>query len=175
MRSTLLWVEDHSHTKTFEASTDLKDDLLLVALQEEEVQSSSSASRGPCQQPVIRVSSSVLNRHPHSVVVKASRQKTKHPDVLKPGNEQETGVQNLSCGEDDTTSSANKQLVISAADYVAYEISYDYCYLTAVFLSESMDKLDMNFQFMDNHCLAYNIKDKTIGIADSKTLINSTK
>uniref|UniRef100_A0A915CPT5 Peptidase A1 domain-containing protein n=1 Tax=Ditylenchus dipsaci TaxID=166011 RepID=A0A915CPT5_9BILA len=78
-------------------------------------------------------------------------------------------------GEGDTTSSATKQLVISAADYVAYERSYDYCYLTAVFLSESMDKLDMNFQFMDNHCLAYNIKDKTIGIADSKTLINSTK
>uniref|UniRef100_A0A915DQ51 Peptidase A1 domain-containing protein n=1 Tax=Ditylenchus dipsaci TaxID=166011 RepID=A0A915DQ51_9BILA len=77
-------------------------------------------------------------------------------------------------GQGNTTSSANKQLVMSVADYVAYSKSYEVCYLAAHF-SDYTDQLEINVQFMDNHCLAYNMKDKTIGIADSKTAITDVK
>uniref|UniRef100_A0A915D0Q1 Peptidase A1 domain-containing protein n=1 Tax=Ditylenchus dipsaci TaxID=166011 RepID=A0A915D0Q1_9BILA len=77
-------------------------------------------------------------------------------------------------GEGNTTSSANKQLVISAANYVLYSESYDFCYLAAYF-SKYTSVLEMNIQFLNNHCLAYNIKDKTIGLADSKTPITDVK
>uniref|UniRef100_A0A915DNE7 Uncharacterized protein n=1 Tax=Ditylenchus dipsaci TaxID=166011 RepID=A0A915DNE7_9BILA len=77
-------------------------------------------------------------------------------------------------GKGNTTSSANKQLVISAADYVAYSESSDICYL-ATYFSKHLSVLEMNIQFSNNHCIAYNIKDNTIGIADSKTPITDVK
>uniref|UniRef100_A0A915DNR4 Peptidase A1 domain-containing protein n=1 Tax=Ditylenchus dipsaci TaxID=166011 RepID=A0A915DNR4_9BILA len=77
-------------------------------------------------------------------------------------------------GEGNTTSSANKQLVISAADYVEHETSQGFCYLAAYF-STYTHQLEMNFRFVNNHCLAFNIKDKTIGLADSNTQITDCK
>uniref|UniRef100_A0A915DNE2 Peptidase A1 domain-containing protein n=1 Tax=Ditylenchus dipsaci TaxID=166011 RepID=A0A915DNE2_9BILA len=77
-------------------------------------------------------------------------------------------------GKGNTTSSANKQLVISAADYVAYSESSDICYL-ATYFSKHLSVLEMNIQFSNNHCIAYNIKDNTIGIADSKTPITDVE
>jgi len=74
-------------------------------------------------------------------------------------------------GQGNLTTSANKQLVISAADYISYSEYYQSCYLSAYFYY-NMDFVFMGMQFHDNHCIAYNIKDNTVGFADSKTPIS---
>jgi len=74
-------------------------------------------------------------------------------------------------GQGNLTTSANKQLVISAADYISYSEYYQSCYLSATFYKTRF--VEMGAQFLDNHCIGYNIKDNTVGFADSKTPISN--
>ncbi|KAI1700634.1 hypothetical protein DdX_16605 [Ditylenchus destructor] len=70
-------------------------------------------------------------------------------------------------GTGNTTDSSTKPLKLTGADYIKYYKYYDICYLS-VYGSKYYTTVELPAQFMNNHCLAYNAKEKSIGFADAK-------
>ncbi|KAI1695657.1 eukaryotic aspartyl protease domain-containing protein [Ditylenchus destructor] len=70
-------------------------------------------------------------------------------------------------GTGNMTDSSTKPLKLTGADYIKYYKYYDICYLS-VYGSKYYTTVELPAQFMNNHCLAYNAKEKSIGFADAK-------
>ncbi|KAI1700791.1 eukaryotic aspartyl protease domain-containing protein [Ditylenchus destructor] len=66
-----------------------------------------------------------------------------------------------------TTDSNTKQLVLTGVDYIRYYSWYDKCVVYAA-KYKRIRHVEMTFRFLNNHCLAYNVKEKTVGFADAK-------
>ncbi|KAI1703921.1 eukaryotic aspartyl protease domain-containing protein [Ditylenchus destructor] len=78
-------------------------------------------------------------------------------------------------GVENSTDNTSQKLVLSGADYIRYWKSQDVCYLDVHFYSGSIDNLGTTTQWffgsevLNNHCISFNYKERTVGFADSKT------
>ncbi|KAI1695833.1 hypothetical protein DdX_19369 [Ditylenchus destructor] len=76
----------------------------------------------------------------------------------------------LNIGSNGNTSDADtKQLVLTGADYIKYLSYYDTCVVYANHY-KYIRYVQLKAMFLNNHCLAYNIKEITIGFADTKSI-----
>ncbi|KAI1698349.1 eukaryotic aspartyl protease domain-containing protein [Ditylenchus destructor] len=77
-------------------------------------------------------------------------------------------------GSGDKADSTTKQLILTGADYIYYWPYYDTCIVYA-YPSEYAQSVELSQRFMNNHCVAYNAKEKTVGFADVKVKNNDPK
>ncbi|KAI1699643.1 hypothetical protein DdX_17188 [Ditylenchus destructor] len=77
-------------------------------------------------------------------------------------------------GTGDKADGTTKQLILTGADYVYYYKYYDACVVLA-YPSEYAHTEELTRRFMNNHCVAYNAKEKTVGFADVKVKNNDPK
>ncbi|KAI1702352.1 eukaryotic aspartyl protease domain-containing protein [Ditylenchus destructor] len=74
-------------------------------------------------------------------------------------------------GVGNSTDSTSRKLVLSGADYIRYWKRMNVCYLGVTFYFD--DDLHREFilgsQVLNNHCISFNYKERTVGFADSKT------
>uniref|UniRef100_A0A915CN39 Peptidase A1 domain-containing protein n=1 Tax=Ditylenchus dipsaci TaxID=166011 RepID=A0A915CN39_9BILA len=68
----------------------------------------------------------------------------------------------------DTTSETTKQLVLTGADYIKYDQSYNTCYLATDVSPYPTDVLILGTNFFNNHCFTYNVNEKTIAFSKAK-------
>ncbi|KAI1693781.1 eukaryotic aspartyl protease domain-containing protein [Ditylenchus destructor] len=74
----------------------------------------------------------------------------------------------LNIGSDGNTADGNtKQLVLTGADYIQYDSRKNTCIVYAS-RYKYVASVTMTNRFLNNHCIAYNAKEKTIGFADAK-------
>ncbi|KAI1698348.1 eukaryotic aspartyl protease domain-containing protein [Ditylenchus destructor] len=70
-------------------------------------------------------------------------------------------------GVGNSTDSTSQKLVLSGADYIRYwQKSEDVCYLHLFFTGNDWC---FGSQVLNNHCISFNYKERTVGFADSKT------
>ncbi|KAI1704485.1 eukaryotic aspartyl protease domain-containing protein [Ditylenchus destructor] len=70
-------------------------------------------------------------------------------------------------GVGNSTDSTSQKLVLSGADYIRYWKSEGVCLLDVSFIRSSYWYLGS--QVLNNHCISFNYKERTVGFADSKT------
>ncbi|KAI1693771.1 aspartic protease 6 [Ditylenchus destructor] len=76
----------------------------------------------------------------------------------------------LNIGSNGNTADGNtKQLVLTGADYIEYVSWFDTCVVYANHYY-SLTYLELTSRFLNNHCLAYNAKEKTVGFADGNVI-----
>jgi len=84
-------------------------------------------------------------------------------------NFSQIGTVEINLGNDNQTS---KKLVLTAADFIDYSPGKDVCYLTVggysnFFWHDNVDYIELGYQFLNNHCVAYNQASSQFGIATS--------
>ncbi|KAI1700120.1 eukaryotic aspartyl protease domain-containing protein [Ditylenchus destructor] len=74
-------------------------------------------------------------------------------------------------GVGNSTDSTSRKLVLSGADYIRYLKSEDVCYLGVTFYRGLITpaRWGLGSQVLNNHCISFNYKERTVGFADSKT------
>ncbi|KAI1701001.1 eukaryotic aspartyl protease domain-containing protein [Ditylenchus destructor] len=77
-------------------------------------------------------------------------------------------------GSGDKADGTTKQLILTGADYIYYHSYYNTCVVYA-YPSEYAQVVELSSRFMNNHCVAYNAKEKTVGFADVKVKNNDPK
>ncbi|KAI1699868.1 eukaryotic aspartyl protease domain-containing protein [Ditylenchus destructor] len=71
-------------------------------------------------------------------------------------------------GVGNSTDNTSQKLVLSGADYIRYWKRGDLCYLGINFYRGS-NHWFLGSQVLNNHCISFNYKERTVGFADSKT------
>ncbi|KAI1701513.1 eukaryotic aspartyl protease domain-containing protein [Ditylenchus destructor] len=77
-------------------------------------------------------------------------------------------------GSGDKADGTTKQLILTGADYI-YHWQYDNTCVVYAYPSEYAQVLELSSRFVNNHCVAYNAKEKTVGFADVKVKNNDPK
>ncbi|KAI1696101.1 eukaryotic aspartyl protease domain-containing protein [Ditylenchus destructor] len=70
-------------------------------------------------------------------------------------------------GVGNSTDSTSQKLVLSGADYIRYWKPENVCYLGINFYFDR--QFILGSQVLNNHCISFNYKERTVGFADSKT------
>ncbi|KAI1706868.1 eukaryotic aspartyl protease domain-containing protein [Ditylenchus destructor] len=76
-------------------------------------------------------------------------------------------------GSGNVTDGSTKQLVLTGADYIHY-YAYGVCIVYA-YPYDWYRTVELSYLFMNNHCLAYNAKEQTVGFADAKWVNTNPK
>ncbi|KAI1702353.1 eukaryotic aspartyl protease domain-containing protein [Ditylenchus destructor] len=74
-------------------------------------------------------------------------------------------------GVGNSTDSTSRKLVLSGADYIRYWKRMNVCYLGVTFYFDyaSHREFILGSQVLNNHCISFNYKERTVGFSDSKT------
>jgi len=71
-------------------------------------------------------------------------------------------------GTGNSTDSTSQKLVLTGADYIRYYKALDFCYIGVNFYQGNY-MWYLGSQVLNNHCIAFNYNDRTVGFSDSKT------